>query len=152
MTVAHAIAEMLGAVGLDVEVRPSELAVLLPDLRAGRYDLTLMTMPDLSDPWGIAWLFASSSRPHPSNPMAGGNRWRFSNAAFDAAVEAGQQSVGQEARRPHYAAAQRVFAQELPVIPLWHADLVYAAGPHVRGLRPRGDSQLDFLLDLELSA
>ena len=54
MTVTHAIAEMLREVGIEVDVRPSELASMLTDLRAGRYDLTVLTMPDLSDPWGLA--------------------------------------------------------------------------------------------------
>lgn len=152
MTVAHAIAQMLEAVGLEVDVRPSDLAALLADLRAGRYDLTVLTMPDLSDPWGMAWLFASSSIPTPGNPRAGGNRWRYSNPALDALFEQGRRASGIDARRPYYAAAQRLLAEDLPVVPLWHADVVYAGGPRVQGLRPRGDGQFDWLLDLRLVA
>jgi peptide/nickel transport system substrate-binding protein len=151
MTIARAIAEMLAAVDIDVDVRQSDLAAVLSDLRAARYDLTVLTMPDLSDPWGIAWLFATSSMPSRENPRAGGNRWRYSNPALDAALEAGRRALGPDARRPHYAEAQRILAEDLPVVPLWHADLVYAGGTRVRGLRPRGDGQLDWLLDLELA-
>jgi peptide/nickel transport system substrate-binding protein len=151
MTVARAIAEMLDAVGIDVDVRQSDLAALLSDLRAGRYDLTVLTMPDLSDPWGVAWLFASSSRPTPATPGAGGNRWRYANPQLDVLLEQGRRALGPEARRPHYAAAQRILAEDLPVVPLWHADVVYAGGPRVRGMQPRGDSQLEWLLDLQLA-
>ncbi len=150
MTVARALAEMLAQVGIDVEVRQSDLPTLLADLRAGRFDLTVMTMPDLSDPWGLAWLFASTSRPTPANPRAGGNRWRYSNVELDVALEAGRRAMGVAQRRPHYQRAQAMLSADLPVIPLWHADVVFAGGRRVSNLHPRGDSQLDFLLDVHL--
>ena len=147
-TVAHALSSMLADVGLEVEVRPSELATLFADLRAGRFDLTFLTVPDLSDPWGLAFWFASASIPTPAAPNAGGNRWRFRDAALDEALDAGARAQGPDARRPHYQRAQRILARELPVIPLWHADVVYAASRRLEGLEPRGDGQLDFLLRL----
>jgi len=147
-TVAHALAAMLADVGIEVEVRPSEPATLFADLRAGRFDLTFLTVPDLSDPWGLAFWFASSSIPTASAPNAGGNRWRFRSAELDEALEAGASVVGPDARRPHYQRAQRILAQELPVIPLWHADVVFVMSRRYEGLEPRGDGQLDFLLRL----
>jgi peptide/nickel transport system substrate-binding protein len=147
-TVAHALAAMLADVGIEVEVRPSELATLLSDLRMGRFDLTFLTVPDLSDPWGLAFWFASTSIPTATNPGAGGNRWRFRNAELDALLEAGARAMGPEARRPHYQRAQQILAEHLPVVPLWHADVVFAATRRYQGLVPRGDGQLDFVLDL----
>jgi ABC-type transport system substrate-binding protein len=129
-------------------VRPSELATLLADLRAGRFDLTFLTVPDLSDPWGLAFWFASGSIPTTENPGAGGNRWRFRNATLDAALEAGARAMGPAARRPHYAQAQLILAAELPVVPLWHADVVFVTSRRYEHLAPRGDGQLDFLLRL----
>ena len=149
-TVAHAIAAMLAEVGIEVEVRPSELATLFADLRGGRFDLTFLTVPDLSDPWGLSFWFGSASIPSSANPNAGGNRWRFRDAGLDEALEAGARAVGPEARRPHYQRAQQILARALPVIPLWHADVVFAASRRYEGLTPRGDGQLDFLLGLTL--
>jgi peptide/nickel transport system substrate-binding protein len=147
-TVAHAMASMLADVGVEVDVRPSELATLFSDLRGGRFDLTFLTVPDLSDPWGLAFWFASTSIPTTASPNAGGNRWRFRDATLDEALEAGARAIGPDARRPHYQRAQRILARELPVIPLWHADVVYAMSRRYEGLAPRGDGQLDFLLRL----
>lgn len=147
-TVAHAMAAMLEDVGVEVDVRPSELATLFADLRAGRFDLTFLTVPDLSDPWGLAFWFASTSIPTPTAPNAGGNRWRFRSPELDEALEAGARALGPDARRPHYQRAQQILARELPVIPLWHADVVYAMSRRYEGLEPRGDGQLDFLLRL----
>ncbi len=150
LVTAQALAAMLGAVGVEVEVRPSELATLLADLRGGRFDLTLLTVPDLSDPWGLSFWFASSSIPEAGR--AGGNRWRYRNPALDQALEAGAQAEGPAARRPHYVTAQRILADELPVIPLWHPDVVYAVRRTWRPQAPRGDGRLDFLLGLRRAA
>jgi len=150
LTTAAAITEMLRAVGVRVELRPSELAVLLADLRAGRYDVALLQAPDVSEPHILWTLFASDAQPTASNPRAGLNRWRFSNAAFDAAVNDGKRSSDREQRRRHYAEAQRIFAEELPVIPLWHPDVVFVGSPRVAQLRSRGDARFDPLLDVRL--
>lgn len=148
VVVAQAIAAMLAEVGIEVTVRPSELATLLSDLRQGQFDLTFLTIPDLSDPWGLAFWFSSSSIPTAANPGAGGNRWRFRNDALDRALEAGARAVGPDARAPSYRVAQQILAHELPVIPLWHADVVFVATRRFRGLAPTGDGRLNFLLDL----
>ncbi|MFO0560444.1 MAG: ABC transporter substrate-binding protein [Polyangiales bacterium] len=150
LTTAAAITEMLRAVGVRVELRPSELAVLLADLRAGRYDVALLQAPDVSEPHILWTLFASDARPTTANPRAGLNRWRFSNAAFDAAVNDGKRAAEREQRRRHYADAQRIFAEELPVIPLWHPDVVFVGSPRVAQLRSRGDARFDTLLDVRL--
>ena len=55
--------------------------------------------------------------------------------------------MGVEQRRPHYAEALRILARDLPDVPLWHADLVFAGGPRVGNVQPRGDALWDFLLD-----
>lgn len=151
LTTAAAIVEMLNAVGLRAELRPSELAVLLADFRAGRFDLGLLQAPDVSEPHILWTLFASAARPSAANPRAGLNRWRFSHAAFDDAVDRGKRAIERDQRRAHYAQAQRILAEELPVVPLWHPDVVFAGAPRVQGLRSRGDSRFDTLVDVSLT-
>ncbi len=148
LLVAQALATMLGDVGIIVEVRPSELGTLLADLRAGRFDLTLLTVPDLTDPWGLSFWFSSSAIPSTENPNAGGNRWRFRDASLDRALAAGAASTDPNLRAPHYRAAQRILAAQLPVIPLWHADVVTATRRALQAQAPRGDGRLDHLLDV----
>lgn len=147
MLIGQALVAMLGEVGVAVELRPSELGTLLADLRAGRFDLTLLTVPDLSDPWGLSFWFASSSIPTPENPDAGGNRWRYRSEALDRALDLGARAVTAETRAPHYRLAQRILATDLPVIPMWHADVVSAVRRTLIAPAPRGDGRLDHLLD-----
>jgi peptide/nickel transport system substrate-binding protein len=148
VTLGRALVAMLGAVGLSVELRPSELATLLVDVRAGRFDMTLLTIPDLSDPMGLAFWFHSASIPVPGARSAGGNRWRFRDAELDRSLEDGARALGPDARRPHYVNAQRILAERLPVIPLWHPDVVWVARRSLGPFTPRGDGGLEFLLDL----
>jgi peptide/nickel transport system substrate-binding protein len=150
LTTAAAITEMLRAVGLQVDLRPSELAVLLADLRAGRFDLAMLQAPDVSEPHILWTLFASDAQPTQQTPRAGLNRWRFSNPAVDAAVDAGKRVADRDARKAHYARAQRVLAEELPVVPLWHPDVVFVGAPRVQGLVARGDARFEPLVDVRL--
>ena len=49
-SVARAIAAMLRDVGIDVDVRPSEAATLIADLNRGRFEITLMQVPEVIEP------------------------------------------------------------------------------------------------------
>lgn len=152
MSNAVAITEMLRAVGLNVEMRPSELAVLLADLQAGRYDFAMMQAPDVSDPYILWSLFATAAQPTARDPRAGRNRWRYSNPLFDAEVDAATQTEAIEIRKQHYQQAQRILSEDLPVIPLWHPDVVFVGAPRVKGLVVRGDARFDPLLNVRIEA
>ncbi|HEY2735970.1 MAG TPA: ABC transporter substrate-binding protein, partial [Polyangiales bacterium] len=50
ISIARAIAAMLADVGVRVSVEPTEMATLIADLDRGRFELTLMQMPELIEP------------------------------------------------------------------------------------------------------
>ncbi len=150
LTTAAAITEMLRAVDIRVELRPSELAVLLADLRAGRFDLAMLQAPDVSEPHILWTLFSSEARPTTENPRAGLNRWRFSDSIVDRGVDQGRRSPDRSRRRESYSIVQKRLAEELPVVPLWHPDVVFVGAPRVRALRSRGDSRFDSLVDVSI--
>ena len=121
-SVARAIAAMLAEVGIAVELRPSEVATLVADLARGRFELTTLEVPEVVEPHVLQFFFGSDRVP--GKGREGGNRWRIRDAALDAAFEAGRASVEPEVRKAAYARAQRILAEQLPVIPLWHEDVV----------------------------
>jgi peptide/nickel transport system substrate-binding protein len=121
-SLAHAIAAMLRDVGLEVDVRPSEVATLIANLNRGRFELTTLEVPEVVEPHVLSWFFGSDHVPGTGNE--GANRWRLRSAALDAALERGRAHVEPEIRIAAYADAQRILAEELPVIPLWHEDVV----------------------------
>ncbi len=140
VAIARAMAAMWREVGVEVEVRPSETAVLLADLDAGRFDLALMTLPEVFEPHVLHWFFASAR-----TPGAPPNRFRWANAEFDAALEAGRRSVERAERREAYRAAQELLARELPALPLWHEHGVVVARRGL-GLGAPRDGRLGFLV------
>ena len=133
LSIARAIAAMLGEAGFDVEVRPSEVATLIADLNRGRFELTMLEVPEVIEPHVLSWFFGSDRVP--GNGSEGANRWRLRNAALDAALERGRASSDGEVRRAAYEAVQRILADQLPVIPLWHEDTVAVEGARARDVR-----------------
>lgn len=123
VSLARAIASMLDDVGIDIEVRPSESALLLSDLARGRFELTLLQVPELFEPHVLSWFFSSDRIPQPG-VREGGNRFRLRSAALDRALEAGRRELDRAQRIQSYHLAQQLLALELPVIPLWHEDVV----------------------------
>jgi peptide/nickel transport system substrate-binding protein len=122
VSIARAIAAMLADVGLDVSVQPTEMATLIADLDRGRFELTLLQLPEMIEPHVLSWFFASDRIPGAGHE--GANRWRFANPELDAAFERGRRNFDRAQRRAAYADVQRILAQQLPVIPLWHEAVV----------------------------
>ncbi|MET0387410.1 MAG: ABC transporter substrate-binding protein [Polyangiales bacterium] len=122
VSVARAIAAMLEEVGLHVRVQPSETPTLLADLNKGRFELALLEFPEVIEPHVLSWVFASERIP--GQGREGLNRWRFRDAAVDAAFERGRKSLAREERKRAYAEIQQRIADQVPVVPLWHESVV----------------------------
>ncbi len=121
-SVARAIAAMLGDVGIEVDVRPSEAATLISDLNRGHFEITLLQVPEVIEPHVLSWFFDSSRIPGPQSE--GANRWRFRNDELDGLFELGRTEVDRARRRAAYQRVQGILARELPVLPLWQPDIV----------------------------
>jgi peptide/nickel transport system substrate-binding protein len=144
-SIARVIASMLGAVGIAVDVRPSEVATLIADLNRGRFELTMLEVPEVVEPHTLTWFFGSDHVPGPGRE--GANRWRLQSRELDAALELGRTSVSPGERAAAYGKAQRLLAELLPVIPLWHEDVVAVKGPRARNLTATRLARFDLLLD-----
>ena len=103
-------------------MRPSEAATLIADLNKGRFDLTLLQVPEVMEPHVLSWFFDSSRIPGAGSE--GANRWRYRNPQLDALLEQGRTTVDRTERKKIYAEVQRMLARDLPVLPLWQPDTV----------------------------
>ena len=142
-SVARAIAAMLANVGIDVDVRPSELATLIADLNAGHFQMTTLQLPELIEPHVLSSFFASDRIP--GKGREGVNRWRYRNFDLDAALEEGRTATSLEARRNAYVRAQQMLATDLPVIPLWHEDVVAITSARAREIEIPRDARFSTL-------
>ncbi len=143
-SVARAVSAMLADVGIHADVRPSETATMIADLNHGRFQMTFLQVPEVFEPHVLSWFFASERIPE-DGEREGANRWRIHNAALDAAFERGRANADRETRIAAYAEAQRILAAELPVVPLWHEDVVAIIGPRAEAYDVPRDARLGTL-------
>ncbi|HSN25220.1 MAG TPA: ABC transporter substrate-binding protein [Kofleriaceae bacterium] len=129
---ARALASQLGDVGIAVEVRPFEFATFFADIKKGNYQLATMQTSEITEPDFYYNYFNSERIPDRKDPD-GGNRWRYRSAEVDRLTLAGRTELDRERRKAIYAQVQRIVAEDVPIIPLWHEDNVALSNVDVQG-------------------
>lgn len=132
VAVAREIGAQLREAGINVEIRSFEFGTFFADVKKGNYQIATMQSPEITEPDFYFWFFHSSRWPSDKDPD-GSNRWRYKNAEMDRIVEAGRAELDPAKRKLIYAEAQRLGAEELPIIPLWHEDNVVLSNVTVTG-------------------
>jgi peptide/nickel transport system substrate-binding protein len=80
----------------------------------------------------------SSEIPTAENNYAGQNYTSISMPELDAAIEAVEEGLTREERLPHWETIQQIYAEELPVLPLFWRPNSYIYPLWLRGARPTG--------------
>jgi peptide/nickel transport system substrate-binding protein len=131
-------------IGVELELRPLELASLLADAAGGNFQLTYSRWVGANnDPDVFEFVFSSKRF-----PPDGANRGHYRNPRIDALVDQIRTQGDLEKRKALCSEVQRILADDLPYLPLWFTDVVSA---HRRSLgdlllSPTGD--FDFLATL----
>ena len=132
VALARSLAAQLGDAGIAVDVRPFEFATFFADIKKGNYQLATMQSSEITEPDFYYFYFHSSRIPDAKDPD-GGNRWRYRNAEVDRLTLAGRNELDRDKRKAIYAQVQRIVAEDLPIIPLWHEDNVALSNVDVQG-------------------
>jgi peptide/nickel transport system substrate-binding protein len=133
VAVANVIAAMLQKVGIAVELRVYEFATVFADLKKGNYQMSLMQIPEISEPDLYIHFFSSDRIPTRDNLDAGGNRERYRNPEVDRLILQGRRTLDRAARKRVYSEVQKIVARDVPVVSLWHEDNVVAMRKNVHG-------------------
>ncbi|HEY2732417.1 MAG TPA: hypothetical protein VGI70_00450, partial [Polyangiales bacterium] len=75
----------------------------------------------------------------------GANRWRIADPALDAAFERGRRTLDRAQRKAAYADVQRILAEQLPVVPLWHEAVVAVRAARVEPIATPRDGRFSTL-------
>ena len=106
--------------GIDLEVRPLEIATLFADLAKGNFQLSYSKWIGANnDPDVFSYVFSSKRF-----PPDGANRGHYRNARMDLLTEEIGREMDREKRKALCSEAQKLAAEDLPTIPLWYSDVV----------------------------
>jgi len=134
-TLALVLQAQFRAVGVALEVRPLEFGVFFGEVRRGNFELAQLKWPSVIEPDLMRGAFSSSQIPEPENGFTGFNRGGFRNGPLDALLE--RAAEADPARRAAlYAQALALEDETLPILPLWHEQVVSAVSSRVRGYVP----------------
>jgi peptide/nickel transport system substrate-binding protein len=132
-------------IGVDLELRPMEIATLASEIGRGDFQLyTLRWIGVNNDPEFYEFAFSSKRIP----PM-GGNRGHYRNPEVDALLDRARVESDQEKRRKLFSEVQKIIAEDLPYLSLWFMDNVSVHRKRISDvlLSPTGD--YDFLRNIE---
>jgi peptide/nickel transport system substrate-binding protein len=137
--------ENLRNVGVALDVRAYEFATFFADVLAGNFQLYALqwTAVSLADPDILRRVFHTSQV-----PPAGFNRGRYSNPVLDDLLDRAAASRNDAERRALYSRAQRVIADDLPYINIWHKTNFAIARRNLSGIRLNPFADYVFLQDV----
>ena len=139
--IGAALQDQWRKVGVDLELRPLELATLLSDAARGNFQLTYARWVGANNDPDIFEFVASSKR----FPPDGANRGHYRNPRIDTLTDQIHVEANQEKRKALCSEVQKILAEDLPYIPMWFTDVVSVHRRELGdlALSPTGD--YDFL-------
>ena len=144
--IGAALQEQWRRAGVELELRPLELATVLSDSIKGNFQINLLRWVGANNDPDI-FEFVFSSRRFPPD---GANRGHYRNARIDQLTEQIRTETDQQKRKALCSEAQKILSDDLPYLPMWfgHAVSVHRRDLGDLALSPSGD--LDFLANLKL--
>ena len=128
---------MLNDAGLETQVLPLDLGLMLARLDAGDFSLAILQIPELTEPNVLSWFFHPSGIPGEGHD--GRNRARYRNPRAAELFDAAARSFDHATRQSLYAELAQLMLVDMPAIPLWHEDQIVVAAARVHGFRPSAE-------------
>jgi len=143
VSVARVIASQLARVGIAVDLRPYEWGTFFDDLKNGNFQICTLQWAELEEPDIMHWIFHSKRIPGPK--QSGANRGGYSNPRVDELLDRGQGEVDVEKRKATYREIQKILADELPYVFLWHEDNIAVGRKSLQNLELMPNAKFDLL-------
>jgi peptide/nickel transport system substrate-binding protein len=126
-------------IGIDIRIKNEPARVLFGDtLPHRRFDLTMYAW--ISSPENVPRsILHSSEIPSEANGFVGQNATGFNSAEMDRLIDALEVELDRDKRKTLWAAAQRLYAAELPSLPLYFRSDVFILPKWLSGVRPTGN-------------
>src|ERR1700730_17623836 len=142
--IGAALQEQWRRAGIDLELRPLELATLLSDAVKGNFQLNLLRWVGANNDPDIFEFVYSSKR----FPPDGANRGHYRNPRIDALTDQIRVEMDREKRKALCSETQKILADDLPYLPLWFTDVVSVHKRSLGDLALSSSADFDFLSTL----
>jgi peptide/nickel transport system substrate-binding protein len=141
-----AIQEQWRKVGIDLQLKPMELATFFSDLARGSFQLaTLRWIGGNNDP-DLFFEYVFSSK---KMPPAGANRGHYHNERLDALLDQARVEMDMEKRRKLFGEIQKIVAEDVPYVSLWYRDNISVHRKRISNVQLTPSGDLDFLRNIE---
>jgi peptide/nickel transport system substrate-binding protein len=137
---ATAIQAQAAEAGIRLQVRSHDWGTFFGDVKAGRFQLFLLTWVGIRLPDIFRYAFHSDSV-----PPAGANRGRYRSPEADRLIETARAEPELSAQALTYRALAERLHQDLPCLGLWYEDQILAARGEVQGYPLAADGNYDGL-------
>ncbi|MDP9338054.1 MAG: ABC transporter substrate-binding protein [Acidobacteriota bacterium] len=144
--IGAALQEQWRHAGIELEVRPLEIATLLSDSIKGNFQMNLLRWVGANnDPDVFEFVFSSKRF-----PPDGANRGHYRNARMDALTDQIRVELDREKRKALCSEAQKILADDLPYLPMWFGDAVSVHRKDLGDLALSPSGDFDFLRKLKV--
>jgi peptide/nickel transport system substrate-binding protein len=139
---ASTLQEQWRKVGVELEARPLEFAILFSDVARGNFGIYTLRWVGANSDADTFFEYVFDSR---KVPPAGANRGHYSNPEVDALLDRARVERDREKRRELFGRLQKIIAEDVPYVSLWFMDNVSVHRERISNvqLSPTGD--YDFL-------
>lgn len=133
---AQVVQQQLAAIGITMEIQAEEAGVIIEIEGTGEFDAIMWSWIGLTDAADYFFLQHHTGE--------GLNFTGYSNADFDALVEAGTATADFDERYEIYEQANQILVDDAPYIYMYAKSVVKAWAPHVMGYTVRPDAANNF--------
>jgi peptide/nickel transport system substrate-binding protein len=138
--IATIIQQQLADVGINMELQSFDWGTFFGDIKAGNFQLYSLMWVGIKTPDIFRYAFHSSSL-----PPQGANRGHFSDRNADRLIEQAEQGATLAAQATIWRKLQARLLEQLPYVPLWYEDHVFAARNGISGYTLSMDGNFDAL-------
>lgn len=132
--VATIVQDQLKRIGLNLEIELLEWGTFLSQTGSGKTDMFIMG-------WGPSTYDADYGyypNIHSSQIGSNGNRTFYSNPKVDELLEMARKESNNDKRKEYYLSIQEILNDEVPLIPLYHGNVVYGATESLKNISATG--------------
>jgi peptide/nickel transport system substrate-binding protein len=127
---AEMMQQMLKEVGIELQIQTSEFGTFMEDINNGRFQMFSLRRAGISDPDFYYTIFHSQSL-----APNGQNRGDYVNPRVDELIMQGRSTFDRTRRKAAYDEIQKILADDLPYLSLYHRDNVAIMRKNISGFQ-----------------